>query len=65
MKRWLRKEQPTHEDALQASRAVMKVALTRLAYFPPASVEDARRLALATLSEERLAYERGVRRAAD
>jgi hypothetical protein len=58
-----RKKGPTHEDALQASRQVMKYALThKMLYGDSPTVA---RWAADVLEREHAAYEAGVRRAVD
>jgi hypothetical protein len=62
MNPWRRKG-PTHEDALQASRSVMKGALIRLQFYSP--YEEVREIAAEAMDEQKRVYADGVRRAVD
>lgn len=56
--------EPTHADALQASRSVMKQALLEIAWFS-ASWDDTVKIAEKALADECEAYKLGVYRAVD
>jgi hypothetical protein len=57
-----KKRKPTHEDALQASRSVMKQALNEIAYWKTGESSD---IAIRALEKEHDVYRNGVLRAVD
>ena len=60
-----KKRGPTHEDALEASRSVMKRALIQLQFYCPDTIEEVRVLADMAMLEQQAVYKAGVLRAVD
>jgi hypothetical protein len=56
----MKRRGPTHEDALQASRSVMKRALSQIAFF--CKDAEASSIALAAFEEQQAVYKAGVLR---